>query len=91
MQAEISSHEVLIVKAIRTNSDKWLTNHEIAEMVGDVSGRTVRAYTRKLVDLGVLDHAKVFPAHRYRWSGKASKKSSDYARSIDQAAEAFGI
>lgn len=45
----------------------------------------------KLVDLGLLDQAEVFPAHRYRLSSKADKRNKSYLQRLERAAEVFGI
>lgn len=88
---EISIHEVRIVCAIFGNASKWLTNKEITQKAGDVSERTVRAHTLKLVKLGILDQAEVFPAHRYRWSDKSEKRNASYFLRLKSAADVFGM
>ncbi len=89
-KSEISLHEIKIAKVIRT-ANKWISNKEIAAMVGAISERTVRAHTLRLVHLGLLDQAEVFPAHRYRWAEKADKRNSAYLLRLTQAAEVFGL
>lgn len=88
---EISIHEVKIYNALKTNQDKWLTNADIEGMIEGVSRRTVRAHTLKLVQLGLLDQAEVFPAHRYKWSGKGAKRNTAYSIRLEKAAEVFGL
>jgi predicted ArsR family transcriptional regulator len=68
----------------------WLTGAEIAKKSGVVP-RTVRAHLLKLVNLGLLDVAEVFPAHRYRISEKAEKRNASYIKRLDAAAEVFGL
>jgi DNA-binding transcriptional ArsR family regulator len=88
---EISIHELKVVNALRFNPDRWLGNRDITKMIGSISERTVRAHTLKLVKLGLLDQAEVFPSHRYKWSDKARKRNAAYVTRIDKAAEVFGI
>jgi hypothetical protein len=45
----------------------------------------------KLVRLGIVDQAEVFPAHRYRLSTHAAKRNRGYADRITRAAEVLGI
>lgn len=52
--------------------------------------RTARQHTRRLVDLGVLDMAEVFPAHRFRLSAKADKRKRAYLARLERACEVFG-
>ncbi len=88
---EISLHEVKIYNALRANKERWLTNSEVAGIVKDVALRTVRAHTLKLVKLGLIDQAEVFPAHRYRWSEKGEKRNMAYALRLEAACGVFGI
>lgn len=87
---EVSWHEVKVVLALRGKPDQWLTNKEISEVSG-VNGRTTRMHTVRLVKLGMLEQAEVFPAHRYRWSTKASKRNVAYSQRLETAAEVFGL
>ncbi len=87
---EVSIHEVKVAAALRTAVDKWLTNKEIAEHTG-IPYRTVAAHTLKLVKLGLVDQAEVFPAHRFRWSDKAGKRNVSYNLRLETAAEIFQI
>ena len=89
-QNEISIHEVRVVQAMQANAEKWLSNKDIAELVQGVSPRTVRAKTAKLVTIGLLDVAEVFPSHRYRWSDKAKQRNAAYLNRLAKAAEVFG-
>jgi DNA-binding IclR family transcriptional regulator len=45
----------------------WLTSQQVAEGA-KVAARTARQHLLRLVQLGLLDQAEVFPAHRYRLS-----------------------
>jgi len=86
----VSTHEVAVYLAFSANPDKWMSNKDVGEIVKGVKPRTVRAHTLKLVKLGLLDQAEVFPARRYRWSVMADKRNIGYARRLKQAAEVFG-
>ncbi len=86
---EISEHEVKVFVALR--SGKWMTNSDIHKACDGVSERTVRLHTHRLVALGVLDQAEVFPAHRYRLSDMASKRNAAYFKRLEAACKVFGL
>ena len=65
-----------------------MTNKEIAEKA-HVAVRTARAHTFKLVKLGLVDMAEVFPAHRFRWSQKSEKRNAAYSLRLQNATEVF--
>ncbi len=85
---EISLHELKIYKSM--SLEQWLTSKEVAKSSG-VADRTARHHLLRLVKLGVLDQAEVFPAHRYRLSKFADKRNASYKIRLDQAAEVFGV
>jgi DNA-binding IclR family transcriptional regulator len=87
---EVSLHEVKIYLALRSKPDTWLTNREISESAGVVE-RTTRMHTLRLVKLGMLEQAEVFPAHRFRWSTKAARRNVAYAQRLEVASEIFGL
>jgi len=89
-RSEVSLHEVRVALALREWPDVWLTNREISA-AARVAERTARMHTLRLVKLGVIDQAKVFPAHRYRWSDQAPKRNADYTRRLQAAIEVFGL
>lgn len=86
---EISVHEVRVYVALKA-AGGWLTNTEIAE-AAKVAARTARAHTLKLVRLGVLDLAEVFPAHRYRLAELAKKRNTAYVQRLESARAVFGL
>lgn len=88
-KSEISIHEIKVCDALK-KSGNWMTNKEIAKQA-EISDRTVRAHTLKLVKLGLLDQAEVFPAHRYRWSEKAEKRNAGYWVRLKMAANVFNM
>lgn len=86
---EISIHEVRVYLALKAAGD-WMTHADIANASG-VNPRTVRAHTLRLVGLGLLDKAEVFPAHRYRLAQKADKRNASYAQRLEHARSVFGL
>lgn len=87
---EVSIQEVQVYHALVTHK-QWLSNKEIAQLSGVASERTVRFQTRKLVQLGLIDVAEVFPSHRFKWSEKGEKRNHAYALRLQKAGEVFGI
>jgi hypothetical protein len=69
---EISIHGIKVFKAIK-DAGKWVSNLEIASAIDGVSNRTIRAHTLRLVQMGRLDQAEVFPSHRYRLAEKPTR------------------
>jgi hypothetical protein len=65
---EISTHEASIFAIFVAARGRWFTSKEIAEAAG-VADRTARMHCRRFTELGILDHAAVFPGHRYRLAG----------------------
>lgn len=87
---EVSRHEVEVFRVLSLSAD-WVTNRDIQSRCDGVAARTVRATTLRLVRLGVLDQAEVFPAHRYRLAPKADKRNRGYFDRLTRAAEVFGV
>jgi hypothetical protein len=87
---EISHHECRFFVVLKKNKDKWMSHKELATEA-KISERTARAYTLKFVKLGLLDVAEVFPAHRYRYAEKASKRNTGYVDRLERVCEVFGI
>lgn len=86
---EVSKHELLVVQALCEHQD-WISAKEVAERTG-VAPRTARAHALKLVKLGIVEQAEVFPGHRYRISGFASKRNRGYVDRLKKAAEVLDI
>ena len=86
--SEISAHEVRVFSAIEANPQEWLTNAEIA-MLAKVAPRTARLHTNRLVKLGILDFAEVFPAHRFQLSKFAEKRNKAYWQRLKKAEAVF--
>lgn len=87
---EVSIHEVKVFSAFSSCNGAWKTAAEVAQDAG-VATRTARAHCLKLVRLGILDQAEVFPAHRYRLSAKAAKRNVAYHQRIQTAIEVFSL
>jgi hypothetical protein len=86
---EISLHLCRVYKAAKDASG-WTTSADIAAASG-VAGRTARHHLLRLVNLGVLDQAEVFPAHRYKLSDKADKRNKAMVIRLENAMSVFGL
>lgn len=84
--SEISIHEWRVYEALRQGG--WMTSASIAEKA-NVAKRTARHHCLRLVKLGIVDQAEVFPAHRYRLSKMAQKRNLSYCQRLELAAEVF--
>lgn len=87
---EVSIHEARLFLALRKAGETWATSKEFAK-AADVADRTARAHLLKLSNLGIVDTAEVFPAHRYRLAIKASKRNGGYMQRLDAACAVFGL
>jgi predicted ArsR family transcriptional regulator len=85
---EVSLHQLKVFDCVAAATG-WVTSKQVTDSVG-ISGRTVRAHLLKLVNLGLLDQAEVFPGHRYRLSAHAEKRNKAYLQRLDKAREVFG-
>lgn len=91
-RSEISRHEVEVFRVLaQAKPGAWLSNADIHAATDRVAARTVRATTLKLVGLGLVDQAEVFPSHRFRLSSQAAKRNRGYYDRLHRAAEALGI
>ena len=86
---EVSLHEVKVYLVLK-KEPAWITSKDIAKKAG-VADRTARAHALRLVQLGIIDQAEVFPAHRYRLSENASKRNIGYLQRLEKACEVFGL
>lgn len=68
-----------------------MTANDIAAATSGIAARTVRAHLVRLVNLGLVDQAEVFPAHRYRLSDKAEKRNKAYLLRLLGAFDVFGM
>jgi DNA-binding IclR family transcriptional regulator len=86
-QTEISIHQWKVYTCLDQRKG-WLSNRNIATITG-VSLRNVSLHTKRLVTLGILDQAEVYPGHRFRLSPKANKRNASYFLRLQQASEIF--
>ena len=86
----ISPHEVRLVLVFQRQPDRWLTNAEAAE-TAEVSPRTARLHTSRLVELGVLDVERVFPASKFRMAKEPPEAGRAYLDRWQKAREVFGV
>lgn len=68
-----------------------MTNHDIHALAVGVAPRTIRHLTLKLVRLGIVEQAEVFPGHRYRLSAHAKQRNRGYLDRLEATAEVFGV
>lgn len=86
----VSIHLVRVVRLLRGQPGEWFTNGQIAK-AASVAPRTARAHSLRLVNLGMVDEATVFPGHRYRWSGHAQHRNAAFLRRVEAAEGVFGV
>lgn len=89
-KGEISLHEAKLYRVFTGSPASWITNKEVASTSG-IAERTARLHTLRLVKLGILDLAEVFPAHRFRLSQMADKRNRGYLQRLNGACEVFGL
>lgn len=87
---KISIHEARMFLALEKRNGQWATSMDLAAEAG-IAERTARAHASKLVKLGILDVAKVFPAHRYRLASNAGKPNTSYLIRLRNAVDIFGL
>lgn len=87
---EVSIHEVAIYKVFCGAGKAWLTSAELA-VRAKVAPRTARGHALKLVRLGVVDQAQVFPGYRYRLIEPETERNHDYVDRLHHAASVLGI
>lgn len=89
----ISSHEVAVYRALAyralTSARSWLSSAELAARAGVVP-RTARHHALRLVRLGIVEQAAVFPGHRYRLAEEGVGDTAYLARLL-HAAEVLGV
>ena len=83
----VSRHAVRVFEALRENRGRWRTSDELAAAAG-VLPRTARAHLTKLVRLGAVETAPVWPTH-YRLAEAMPGEPAEYVRRLEQAAEVF--
>jgi Fic family protein len=87
---EVSLHEAKLFLVLRNLKAGWITSREAAKASG-IAARTARAHLLKLAQIGIVEQAEVFPAHRYQLASKADKRNGGYLRRLEAACEVFGL
>lgn len=86
---KISIHRVRVFQFLAT-AGGWQTNRDIVNGAS-VAPRTAASLTKNLVELGILEQAAVFPAHRYRVSEHTTHRAKAYMDRLVEAAKIFGL
>ena len=86
--SEVSLHLVKVYMFLKGRID-WVTSKDVAQGA-HIAERTARHHLLKLVRLGIVDQAEVFPAHRYHLSRLAEKRNKSFVQRLEQAKEIFG-
>lgn len=85
----ISIHEVRLLLVFRKQPDRWISNGEVAEEA-EISPRTARLHTSRLLELGVLEVQRLFPTSKFRLAKEPSEAGQAYLDRWQQAREVFG-
>ena len=88
MLNEISPHQVKTHQVLAAKRDQWLTNQDLARLLPDVAGRTIRQHTKRLTEMGVLEESRLFGGCRYRYLKTPNRRAVEQ---LNHAAEAFGL
>ena len=86
----ISLHEVKLLLVFKNRPDCWFDNAQVAE-AAQISPRTARLHTSRLVELGVLDVERVFPASKFKLSGNPPEAGATYLTRWEKARVALGL
>jgi hypothetical protein len=86
----ISAHEVKLLLVFRREPERWLANGEVAE-AAQISPRTARLHTSRLVEIGVLDVERVHPASKFRLAREPGKAGRAYLERLERAREVLGL
>ncbi len=89
-KGEISIHEARLYRVFTAAPASWLTNREVAE-AAKIAERTARLHTLRLVQLGILDLAEVFPAHKFKLAQAADKRNRGYLTRLENVCEVFDL
>jgi predicted DNA-binding transcriptional regulator YafY len=84
---EISSQLVAIIDHLESTKD-WVSVIDIAAETC-ISRSTVRSHIRKLLGLGIVNIARLYPGFRYRFSEKA--KLQPFWVRIEEARAGFNL
>jgi hypothetical protein len=81
---------VRLLLAFQDQPDRGLTTAAAAQ-AAKVSSRTARLHTSRLVELGVLDVRRLFPASRFRPAKATGGEGRAYPERWGQARAVFGL
>jgi DNA-binding IclR family transcriptional regulator len=87
---EISPHAVRVLKVFQDNPQTWFENNEVAER-SSVYARTVRKHTKELVELGILNEQRVFPATKYRLITEPVEDARSHLERYETARTVLGL
>lgn len=83
--------EVLVYEAFRVNKAFWLTNADLEEILEEVQPRTIRAHTRELARIKLIEQTPLYPAHRFKWSDEGAESNQEYVDTLEKAKRALEI
>ena len=86
----ISPHEVRLLLVFRRRADEWLTNNALAREA-EVSPRTARAPTDRLVRMGVLEEQRLYPGPVFRLADEPGEEAREYLERVEKAREIFRL
>src|SRR5262245_2579930 len=84
----ISVHEVRLLLVFQRQPENWLTNAEVAE-AARISPRTARLHTSRLVELGILEVQRLYPASRFQPKKEPGEAGRDYLERWQKAREVY--
>jgi hypothetical protein len=87
----ITPHMVRVYSTFRAHPGEWLTNDDLAHCLDGIARRTVRAHTRWLAQLQLVDKTAVLGGYRYRWSVETDARNPTYVDRLLKASQMFGI
>jgi hypothetical protein len=88
-KSEVSRHQLSVYLFVN-GTKGWVTNYDTARGA-NVAFRTARLHSKMLVDLGIFDHAEVFPGHRFKLAVQAEKRNKPFWLPLQVATEVFGL
>jgi DNA-binding IclR family transcriptional regulator len=83
---QITRHEVAVYRTLAANTERWLTNKDIASIAG-IADRTVRNHTARLVQEGMLRWHASDRGYLLRLHAGEHTPTSDYRERLLEAVE----
>lgn len=92
-QSTISIYDIEMFRVISIHKGNWLTNAEIHEkcVKPKPTDRTVRNFTKRMTEIGLLREVKVSPGHRFTLAGTFTAHAIAYRERLLEAAYALGV